>query len=471
MLNYKELGFKCGIEIHQQLETNKLFCKCPSLVNDTHKPDIKIKRYLRAVAGETGKKDIAAEHEEKKQRYHIYEACSSSSCLVELDEEPPHSPNEKAIETAIEIALLLNCKVVDEIIFMRKTVVDGSNVSGFQRTALVGRNGYLNTNKGKVLVPEIYLEEEAAKRISENSESVTWRLDRLGVPLVEIKTDASIQDSEHCKEVASLIGMILRSTEKVKRGLGTIRQDVNISIKNGARTEIKGFQDLKSIPKVIDYEVNRQLNEIKKGNKIREEVRKANPDFTTTFLRPMPGSSRLYPETDIPTVEITNELLKKIKLPELIAEKAIKIEKKYKIKPELAKELIEINFDKYVKEFPKIGPEFIAHSLIEIPKEIKSRFNLETKEEFVLEALKYLNDNKIQKDAVLDLIVELTKNKKIDLDKYKPVDKKELENKVKKIVEKNKGASFNALMGEVMKEFKGKINGKDASDLLKKFLK
>ena len=168
MSDYKKLGFKCGIEIHQQLETNKLFCKCPSLVNEPNKPDIKVKRYLRAVTGETGEKDIAAEHEEKKQKKHIYEACSSSSCLVELDEEPPHLPNPKAIETALEIALLLNCEIVDDIIFMRKTVVDGSNTSGFQRTALIGRNGYIETSKGKVLIPEIYLEEEAAKRISQD---------------------------------------------------------------------------------------------------------------------------------------------------------------------------------------------------------------------------------------------------------------------------------------------------------------
>ncbi|MBS3163021.1 Glu-tRNA(Gln) amidotransferase GatDE subunit E, partial [Candidatus Woesearchaeota archaeon] len=181
-MDYKGLGFKSGIEIHQQLETHKLFCNCPSLVNDDSKVDIFFERKLRAAAGETGKVDQAAKFEMSKSKTIKYEGCSTSSCLVEMDEEPPHEVNQDALKIVLEVALLLKAKVLDEIHFMRKTVVDGSNVSGFQRTALIAVDGYVETSKGKIKVDTICLEEEAAKKLEEGTDFVRFRLDRLGVP-------------------------------------------------------------------------------------------------------------------------------------------------------------------------------------------------------------------------------------------------------------------------------------------------
>ena len=304
-LNYNELGFRCGLEIHQQLEGKKLFCDCATL-NSQKESDVKFERRLRAVAGETGEVDIAAAHEMKKSRKFIYEADSDDTCLVEYDEEPPHELNKQALETTLKIALLLNAKIVDEMQVMRKTVIDGSNVSGFQRTALVAMDGFIETSHGKVTIPTICLEEEAAQKLDEEKDArtesgtssggyVKYRLDRLGIPLIEIATGTEIKNPEHAKETASIIGMILRSVENVKRGLGTIRQDVNVSISKGARTEIKGFQDLRSIPKVIEYEVKRQIDAISNGKKLQKEVRKAEPDFTTSFFRPLPRASKFYP--------------------------------------------------------------------------------------------------------------------------------------------------------------------------------
>src|SRR3989338_6331444 len=264
-INYQELGFKCGLECHQQLEGRKLFCNCPSL-NSDKEPDIKFLRKLKAVAGETGDIDIAAEFEVLKNKKIIYEGNSEDICLVEQDDEPPRGLNKQALETAIKVALLLNAKVVDEIQVMRKTVVDGSNVSGFQRTALVAADGFIETSLGKVAIPTICLEDEASQKLEEGKDYAKYMLDRLGIPLIEIATSADIKNPEHAKEAAAYIGMVLRSVG-VKRGIGTIRQDVNVSIKQGARTEIKGFQDLKSIPKVIEYEVHRQLEDIKKDRK------------------------------------------------------------------------------------------------------------------------------------------------------------------------------------------------------------
>ncbi|MBI2650131.1 Glu-tRNA(Gln) amidotransferase subunit GatE [Candidatus Woesearchaeota archaeon] len=475
-INYQELGFKCGLEIHQQLEGKKLFCNCPTL-NSGKEPDIKIERRLKAVAGETGDIDIAAEFEMLKNKKITYEANSEDVCLVETDEEPPHELNKQALEATIKVALLLNAKIVDEIQVMRKTVVDGSNVSGFQRTALVAMDGFVDSSLGRVSVPTICLEEEAAQKLGQGRDFVRYRLDRLGIPLIEIATSADIESPEHAKEVAGNIGMVLRSVENVKRGLGTIRQDVNISIEKGARTEVKGFQDMRSIPKVIEYEVKRQLDAIKQGNNLEKEVRKAEPDFTTSFLRPLPGAARLYPETDVLPVRIDKGYIEKLRneLPKLLREKIDEFEKKYNVTKELAKELADNeNFKALAEKFDNIEPSIIANTLINIPKEIKSRFDIDSsklKNEDFEEVLGYLNEGKMAKEAIIDLLVKKIKNEKIDLSHFEAVPEKELEKEIKKIIGEKPGLNASAYMGIIMAKHRGKVDGKRVMEIVRRFLK
>jgi glutamyl-tRNA(Gln) amidotransferase subunit E len=268
-MDYQKLGLKCGLEIHQQLNTKKLFCNCPSALCDDD-PDFNIKRQLRAVAGEGGEIDVAALHEQLKSKQFVYGAFHDGTCLVELDEEPPHPLNKEALNATLQTALIFKTKIVDTIQVMRKTVIDGSNTSGFQRTALIAYNGILETASGSVKIDTICLEEDSARHIKESGETRTYRLDRLGIPLIEIATGPDITTPQQCREAAEQIGMILRSTGKVKRGIGTIRQDVNVSIREGTRIEIKGAQDLKQIPKLVEYEAQRQANLIT----IKKELRK-----------------------------------------------------------------------------------------------------------------------------------------------------------------------------------------------------
>lgn len=473
-IDYQKLGFKCGLEIHQQLEGNKLFCDCDTR-NSGAEPDIKFERRLRAVAGETGQIDIAAKHEMEKGKKFIYEADSRDICLVECDEEPPHELNKEALETTLKAALLFNAKIVDEIQVMRKIVVDGSNVAGFQRTALVAQEGFIETSLGRVGIPTICLEEEAAQKLEDGKDFVKYRLDRLGIPLIEIATGTDVKSPEHAKEVAAYIGMVLRSVG-VKRGLGTIRQDVNVSIIKGARTEIKGFQDLRSIPKVIENEIERQLNAIKQNKKLEEEVRKAEPDFTTSFLRPMPGADRLYPETDVLTIKIEKNYINNLKkqLPKLLKHKEEDLEKKYKITKEFAKELIHIEiFESFVKKFNNVSTLIIANTLINIPKEIKARFKLDSskiKNEDFEEVLDYLNKGRIAKEAIIDLLIKKLKNEKIDLKGFAGISDKVLEKEIKDIIKKKPGLSTGAYMGIVMGKYRGKVDGKKVMDMLKKFV-
>ncbi|HLC75180.1 MAG TPA: Glu-tRNA(Gln) amidotransferase subunit GatE, partial [Candidatus Nanoarchaeia archaeon] len=284
-MDYKSLGLKCGLEIHQQLDTAKLFCRCPSTLRDD-KAHFAVTRMLRAVQGESGIIDIAALHEQKKGNVFVYEG-HDTNCLVELDEEPPHALNSEALSAALEAALLLNAKVVDAIQVMRKTVVDGSNTSGFQRTALIAENGAIATDSGNVSIRTVCIEEDSARSVSTESGRITYRLDRLGTPLIEIATGAEIYSPKQCKEVAEYIGMILRSTGKVKRGIGTIRQDVNVSIARGARVEIKGAQELKMLPLLVENEAKRQLAllELHQGLKKREAVATSVLDCSELFKK------------------------------------------------------------------------------------------------------------------------------------------------------------------------------------------
>tara|TARA_Y100000310_G_C20702141_1_gene830897 strand:+ start:1658 stop:3073 length:1416 start_codon:yes stop_codon:yes gene_type:complete len=471
-MDYQKLGFKCGIEAHQQIEGLKLFCRCPTLNSDAPS-NLKVERKLRAAAGETGEVDIAAKHEMAKDLTFTYEGDNADCCLVDLDEQPPEPINQHALNTALEIALLLNCKIVDEIQFMRKTVVDGSNVSGFQRTALIGIDGNITTEHGKVMIESICLEEEAAKKLSNTKDSATYRLDRLGIPLVEIATDASITSPQHCKEVAEKIGMILRSTGKVKRGLGTIRQDVNVSIKGHPRVEIKGFQDLKSIPKVVDKEIERQKENIKNKKDLTSQVRNSKPDFSTEFLRPMPGSARMYPETDIPLIKPNTKNIQKA---ELIDDKIVHLEKTYKLPADLARAIVNdknINFPEYTKAFQHVDPSFIAKTLITTPKDIKARIKdaKPISHADIKEALNFLNEDKISKEAVLELLSDVAQGKKMNLAKFKKADTSNLEEEIKDLIKSKPNLNIGAYMGLLMAKYRGKVDGKELMGILKKYVK
>lgn len=249
--------FICGIEIHQQLDTKKLFCDCRSELSEESTPTRL--RKLRPTAGETGLMDRAALAESKKRLGYRYQTPPHVSCLVELDEEPPHEANADALDVALTFAAMVNARIVDEIYFMRKTVVDGSSTGGFQRTAMVAADGYIEVNGKRISIETICLEEDSARKVEEKDGEITYRLDRLAIPLVEVATGPDIRTPEEAMETALRIGTILRATKKVKRGIGTIREDINISIPGGRRTEIKGAQDLKLLPTYVENEVQRHL--------------------------------------------------------------------------------------------------------------------------------------------------------------------------------------------------------------------
>jgi len=603
-MDYKKIGLKCGIEIHQQLEGRKLFCDCPTTLRDDN-PDFTIRRKLRAVAGEHGEIDVAALQEQLKGKEFIYQGYQDTTCLVETDSEPPHELNQEALYTTLQLCKMVEASVSPIVQVMRKTVVDGSNTSGFQRTALIARGGEIETSEGKVRIENISLEEDACKIISESHDEKVYRLDRLGIPLIEIGTAPDIKTPEQCQETAEKIGMFLRSLPGVKRGLGTIRQDVNVSVKDGARIEIKGAQELKMIPTLVELEVKRQLELLKIKEELRgvrldefevaelnvllqdteakilkktlesngkilgmklnyfngylgrelqpgyrlgtefsgrakvkagvggifhsdelpnygiidkevklikkklkcapedgfvlvadtekkvnlaleavyerakelfqgipKEVRKANADGTTTFMRPMPGADRMYPETDVPLIKPD---LSQVQLPELLEEKIKRYQQSFGLSLDLAKFVAKHNhvlFEELVEKHKKIKPAFIAETITSVPLEIKRKYELDSSrltEDNFKQLFQYLEEEKIHKDIVLDVLIDMVKGQ-FTIKKYESLSTEELHRVIKEIIEKNKSAPFGALMGMCMKQLAGKASGEVISRELKRLM-
>ncbi len=606
--DYKKLGLRCGIEIHRQLASEKkLFCNC--LNEKSENLPLKLSRNLRAVAGELGAVDRAASHEARRARTFIYNYEPKTACLVELDEEPPCDINKEALDIALTISLMLNMKIVDELHVMRKTVVDGSTVSGFQRTALLSYNGHIETDKGRVGIINLSIEEDSAPKILEEGSTIHYRLDRLGVPLVEIGTDTDIVSPDHCREVAEKLGMILKSTGKVKRGIGTIRQDVNVSIKEGARVEIKGAQDLRMIPELVRLEIERQKSlvdlrsELKKmkfknqkcsmievtdifkaseskivqnkhihaikissisgffkkklhkhrtlGNEIAnyarvkahikgiihtdenlenygletefeklrtrlkahkddmliivaadketssvalnavcnrisqllsgipEETRRALPNGDSEYMRPLPGASRMYPETDVHSVIIDKTMIKRITLPETLDEKKKRFQKDMGLNTELSLQIINSDylelFEKCIKEH-KADPKLAANIFVNILPDLKTRENINTgniKPQDFFDIFNLIKSGKITKDVVPIILKhaaesELSVPEIVKTKHLGTMSEDEAKKIILNIIKKEKGSQMKYIIGKCMGALKGKIENKKIVDTIKR---
>mgnify|MGYP001617546031 FL=1 len=434
---------------------------------------------MHAVAGEEGEIDEAVKHEVALDREFIYQGYNDTTCLIELDEEPPREINESALDEALKIALLLNCEIYPVTQIMRKTVIDGSNTSGFQRTVLIAHDGFIETSFGKVKVDSVCLEEDAARIIEKNEKSASYKLDRLGIPLVEIATAPVLDTPEKIRECALKIGEILKAC-KVKRGIGTIRQDLNISIKGHERVEVKGFQDPDMMIISVVKEIERQQEELKNKKK-SGEVRGAKPDGTTEFLRPMPGKARMYPETDLPLLRIGREKINELKkkLPKLKHEIRGELKKKG-LSDELINLVLEGNLDEFemlLKVYDKDANLIAKMTTLwraEFASKLKKSFE-EVKEilsERVLEeVLEKLSEGKIGEGDIKEILLKIASGKKFeDALKIERGDDNKLEEQISAIVREKPGLRANAYMGLVIAKL-GSVDKRKAMEILNRVVK
>ncbi len=290
--HFRDIGLKVGLELHQQLDTSrKLYCHCPTLIRDDE-PHGGFIRRLRPTQSEMGEVDPAALFEFQRKKRFYYEYYKDTTCLVEMDEEPPHDIDSESIDICLMMANFLKAQPVDEIHPMRKIVIDGSNTTGFQRTAIIAMGGSILVNDHTIHIQTICLEEDAARKIADDDKRNIriYRLDRLGIPLIEIATAPDIRTPMQAQEVALKLGLLLRSTGRVKRGLGTIRQDVNVSIRDGGIIEIKGLQQLDMLARVVELEALRQerlleiRDELQRRGITQDMIGNNHVDVTSIFI-------------------------------------------------------------------------------------------------------------------------------------------------------------------------------------------
>ncbi len=289
-VDFKKLGFHAGIEVHHQIRSDrKLFCRCPpDLERDPENMDYTFYRYFRPVLGEMGDFDPGMLVEFEKGYKVIYYACEHNTCTYEMDETPPFPPDQDAIRKGFILAHYFNCSALaEEIVVNRKQYLDGSITTGFQRTFITGRDGWVPVFNKKVRITNVHIEEDAARRVNwlETADrTVYFNLDRLGVPLTEVITDhRDIDTPEELVELANQIGRVLRVSRIGRRGIGTARQDVNISISGGNRAEIKGVQNLAMFPLLCSHEAVRQHALIELSQQMHERGLKKE-DFEHTYV-------------------------------------------------------------------------------------------------------------------------------------------------------------------------------------------
>ena len=268
--DYAALGFKSGLEIHQQLLTSKkLFCRCPA-GRYSVEYNAEILRHMRPTLSELGEYDGTALMEFKTRKEIIYRIHRDTVCTYEMDDTPPFELNGEALDIALGVGLLYGCSMVDEIHIARKQYLDGSIPTGFQRTTIVGVNGSVPFKGRRIGIVQLGLEEDACREVSDVGHLRTYLTDRLGMPLIETVTAPDMRTPQEVAEVGEILRKLVRSTGKVRTGPGAARQDVNVSVTGGTRIEIKGVPRIPNIPLLTYNEATRQYNLLQ----LREELRR-----------------------------------------------------------------------------------------------------------------------------------------------------------------------------------------------------
>ena len=282
--DYRALGFLSGLEVHQQLRTrSKLFCRCPAGRYVDHH-DAVVLRHMRPTLSELGEYDGTALMEFKTRKDIVYLLERGSVCTYEMDDTPPFPIDADAVEIAIATAQLLNLNLVAELHVMRKQYLDGSIPTGFQRTAMVGLSGHvpfrvpdLGVDR-ELTIRQLSLEEDSCREVSDIGHRITFRTDRLGMPLTEAVTEPELVTPLEVQAAGRLLAEVSRATRRVRRGAGAARQDVNVSVAGGRRVEIKGVDHHRHLPRLVHLEAFRQLNLLR----VRAEL--ARRGVTATML-------------------------------------------------------------------------------------------------------------------------------------------------------------------------------------------
>lgn len=281
--DYEKIGFKSGLEIHQQLDTKqKLFCRCPAGIYQ--KPDdyeAEVVRHMRPTLSELGEYDGTALMEFRTRKNITYRLKNETACTYDIDDTPPFYINMEALKIALKISLLSKQSIVGELHITRKQYLDGSIPTGFQRTGIVGIEGTFPISNKTIRLIQMSLEEDSCREVSDIGHERIYRTDRLGMPLIETVTYPDMTTPQEVAEAANYLRFLARSTGNVRTGIGASRQDVNVSCEGGTRVEIKGVAHIKWIPKLTHIEAFRQHALLKIKDELNKVIKEKKSWKTT----------------------------------------------------------------------------------------------------------------------------------------------------------------------------------------------
>jgi aspartyl-tRNA(Asn)/glutamyl-tRNA(Gln) amidotransferase subunit B len=476
---------KIGLEIHGYLTTNeKLFCSCKSEHgNKISKPNTNI---CPICTGQPGSK--------------------------------PLLPNSSAVDKAIQIALLLNCKKIGGVAISLKGIERNrpSEIRGEStretRGSLVWQRkhydwpdlpkGYQNTLSGPHAIPvgehgkffgigitEAHLEEDPA---SWNPKTGEIDYNRSGSPLIEIVTEPDFKTSEQVIEWLKQLVTTLNYIKSIDKASG-IKADVNVSIEGGKRVEMKNINSLRNIKNAIEYEIKRQQQDLPK----EQETRMYNETKGITIKmrsKEQAHDYRFINDPDLPIINITEKRIKglKQKLPETPLEKLEKLIKKYKIEEKPAKiltkklEIVEF-FEKIIeKTDSKLAVRWVTEELLSVLNYNKKELdNVEINPEHFIELLNLIKDKTITELKAKDILrswKEKSSSPKVLAKKQSTIsDTSEIEKIVDKVIKENKKAvndykngeekAMNFLVGMVMKLSDKRADYRTAKEILEKKLR
>ena len=423
--------------------------------------------------------------------------------------------NEEAINYAIKAGLAMNCKIHQHTRFDRKSYFYADLVKGYQITQdelPLCYEGYVNIededgNDKKIRLIRIHVEEDTGKSLHTDKGETLLDYNRSGVPLIEIVTYPDMNSAKEAREFLEKLKatVIYLGVSDGKMEEGSLRCDVNVNVvdtETGVKTnisEIKNIGSFRGVEKAIDFEVSRHITLLEKGENTKKETRRWDELKGESILmreKIKANDYRYAPDGDIPPMDISDEMIEAVRkeMPELPDEKVARLMKDYGVSKDDAKTLsLDVSLANYYEELAKkVGDNALALNWLlgDVLRRLKEDNKSIDQMPFAIEDLEKLltlvKTNKINNNAGKKVLQEMFKApedpeaivKRLGL--VQVTDEGAIEAVVDKVLEANpqsiedfkngKSRAFGFLVGQVMKEMKGKGNPQIINELLNKKL-
>jgi len=475
---YPEYKASIGIEVHVQLNTkSKIFCSCHNQIS-------------------------------KKPNSNICPICAGYPGVLPV-------LNRKVVNYAILMGLATNSKIAQCSTFARKHYFYPDLPKNYQITqdtkpictegsvSIYCQNGTTKT----IRLTRIHMEEDAGKNIHNTTTNESFvDLNRCGTPLLEIVSYPDIANADEARNYLKTLRNIVLHLGIGSGNMeeGAFRADTNISVRKkgadklGTRVELKNINSFKFIADAIEYEIKRQIEELREGNKITQESRlwdKKNKKTVAMRSKEEAADYRYFQEPDLPLLEIDQAWIDKIKkqLPELPHQKLERLVTQQGLSGYEAQILIDdIQLADYFDTAYKIYQSknlinWVLRNVISFLKEHKLELpNFKVTPAHIAELVKLIDKGTINTKIAQEIFEEIAKTGQSPTDTVKEkgleqIDSiEELEKIVQKIVQENQKQVakykagnerlFGFFVGQAMKATNGKANPKVIQQLLKKHL-